>query len=92
VAMEESLAEAISALAGEVGLFSTGRALGGSAGEVGGPAPLWPQEALDLLDRAEERLRSGDWAGFGAALEELRTLLRNMAGGGGGPDEGPPSI
>jgi len=53
---------------------------------------LWPQEALDLLDRAEERLRSGDWAGFGAALEELRTMLRGLAGRGGDPEEGPPSI
>jgi hypothetical protein len=35
-----------------------------------------PREALDLLDSAEDRLRSGDWAGFGEALERLRQLLR----------------
>ncbi|NNF37090.1 MAG: hypothetical protein HKN71_00365, partial [Gemmatimonadetes bacterium] len=40
-----------------------------------------PREALDLLDAAEDRLRSGDWAGFGDALERLRRLLRS----GGGP-------
>lgn len=31
--------------------------------------------ALELLNRAEERLQDGDWAGFGEALEELRDVL-----------------
>jgi len=43
----------------------------------------WPQEALDLLDRAEESLKAGDWAGFGTALEELRVLLQGLSEGGG---------
>jgi uncharacterized protein len=44
---------------------------------------VWPSEALELLEQAEERLREGDFAGFGRALEELRTLLRQAAPGGG---------
>jgi uncharacterized membrane protein (UPF0182 family) len=50
---------------------------------VGAPAPArgagWPQEALDLLDRAEERLRTGDWGGYGQALDELRSLLDRLS-------------
>lgn len=83
VAMEPTLAEAISALA----------LAGGDEAPVlspvedpegGPPAPaLLPREALSLLNEAEDRLRSGDWAGFGEALEELRALLRNLSGGSG---------
>jgi uncharacterized membrane protein (UPF0182 family) len=87
VAMEPTLEEAISSLAmaggGEAPVLS---AVGDPVGdpEEGLPSPaLWPQEALDLLDEAEDRLRSGDWAGYGEALEELRALLRNLSGGGG---------
>ena len=46
---------------------TTGAALGEQAG--------WPREALDLLDRARERLGEGDWAGDGRLMEELRSLL-----------------
>ncbi len=84
VAMEETLQEAIAALA----LSGGGELLSLSPSgeqEVRVPSPeLWPQEALDLLDVAETRLKDGDYAGFGRALEELRTLLRNISGGGGG--------
>ena len=41
----------------------------------------WPSEALDLLDRAEEALRAGDFGGFGARLGELRDLLRRFEEG-----------
>lgn len=83
VAMEESLAGAIAALAGAAGDPLPGQdpvELG--APEISTPTSAWPQEALQLLDRAEERLREGDWGGFGQALEELRALLRSMSGGG----------
>lgn len=83
VAMEPTLQEAIAALA----LSSGGELLSPSQGgdqEERVPSPeLWPQEALDLLDVAETRLKDGDWAGFGQALEELRALLRNLSGDGG---------
>jgi len=84
VAMEETLEEAIGSLA----LAAGGEAVADLAGPAAEaqetlPSPArWPREALDLLDRAEERLRSGDWSGFGQALEELRALLRNLSGGG----------
>jgi hypothetical protein len=81
--MEESLGDAIATLA-----LSTGRAA--PLSPSGGPdvAPpetpldraLWPQEALDLLDRAESLLREGDWSGFGEALAELRAYLRGLSG------------
>ncbi|GMR13446.1 MAG: UPF0182 family protein [Gemmatimonadota bacterium] len=42
----------------------------------------WPAEALDLLDEAERRLRSGDYEGFGSALAELRALLNRLNAAG----------
>lgn len=36
----------------------------------------WRRRALDLLEVAEQRLRAGDWTGFGASWNELRALLR----------------
>lgn len=47
---------------------------------------VWPQRALDLLDQAEERLRKGDWAGFGARWEELRAFLNGVQTPGPPPD------
>ncbi|NIP81655.1 MAG: hypothetical protein GWM90_21540, partial [Gemmatimonadetes bacterium] len=38
----------------------------------------WPARALELLDRAGERLRAGDWAGYGETLDELRALLERL--------------
>ncbi len=35
-------------------------------------------EALRLLDEADERLRNGDWEGFGEKLRELRSLLEGQ--------------
>jgi hypothetical protein len=35
----------------------------------------WSSQALDLLDRAESRLRDGDWAGYGDLMGQLRRLL-----------------
>ena len=85
VAMEPTLPEAIEALAAASG---TGLPEVSTEGEAGEAAPAvtagWPQEALDLLDRAETSLREGDWTGFGQALEELRTLLSGLSGAPGG--------
>jgi len=38
----------------------------------------WPEAALRLLEEADQRLRSGDFAGFGERWSELRELLRGM--------------
>ena len=71
VAMEETLAGALAALGGGRGAVMETRIL---------PDADLPEsrEALDLLDAAEEALRSGDWAGFGAALEQLRSVLEQL--------------
>jgi uncharacterized protein len=69
------------ALAG-LGLHGRGRA---ATEDLSGPGVagmpgvgVWPRRALDLLERAEARLRVGDWAGYGRALEELRALLHEL--------------
>lgn len=84
VSMEPSLEDAISALAAS----GAGEAVvSGEEGPIARPPSAgaqWPAEALDLLDQAEARLREGDWAGFGAALDQLRALLRNASSGGSG--------
>lgn len=81
VSMAESLSAAVAALAGWEGAPEGAAPHGGGTGGAGGLSSA----ALDLLDRAEERLRAGDWAGFGEALRELRALL-----GGRGGDGAPP--
>jgi hypothetical protein len=39
--------------------------------------------ALTHYNRALERLKAGDWAGFGAELDELRAALEGMERSGG---------
>jgi len=36
-------------------------------------------EALALYGQAQERLRAGDWAGFGSSLDALEAVLRRLA-------------
>jgi len=80
VAMADDLMGAIAALAGWSAVPQVGPGGTGS----GAPAGL-PRAALELLDRAEERLRAGDWGAFGEALRELRALLEAGAPGGDSP-------
>jgi uncharacterized membrane protein (UPF0182 family) len=86
VAMAESLRGAVDELAGSAALQPSAVESTDTRptdAPVSGP---WPTAALDLLAEAEARLREGDWAGFGAALAELRALLQDLerSGGGGG--------
>ena len=37
------------------------------------------REALADYERAIERLKAGDWAGFGAELDALRPLLEELS-------------
>lgn len=79
VVMTSTLTEAIALLAqGETG--GEGERMPDGQDPFG--ALRWPAEALSLLDRAEARLRDGDFAGFGEALDELRSLLGRISPGG----------
>jgi len=70
VAMEPTLEGALAALLGG----SLVDALAES--ESGRPS----SEALDILNRAEESLRAGEWQTFGRYLEELRRVLERSVG------------
>ena len=77
VVMKETLAEALSALF-EAGAVAT--VPSASAGtRPAGPAADRAREALDHYNLAIERLKSGDWTGFGTELDAMRGLLENLS-------------
>ena len=85
VVMTESLADALSQLAGST---IVPNALGATVTRdrpTGSEQPtegtIWSTAALDLLEQAEARAREGDWQGFGEALDELRALLQRLESG-----------
>lgn len=82
VTMEPTLSGAVAVMAGEQVEEGPSRPAPSPAAQETDPTTRWPQEALDLLDRAESRLRDGDYEGFGQALSDLRALLRQLSGGG----------
>jgi uncharacterized membrane protein (UPF0182 family) len=86
VVMAESLQGAVAELAGSAALAPPAVEGAGTRRTDAPVGSAWPTAALDLLAEAEARLREGDWAGFGAALAELRALLQELerTGGGGG--------
>lgn len=77
VVMKETLAEALGALFAESGAAP---AVSNTAGEmfVSSPGASQAQQALDRYNQAMERLKSGDWKGFGAQLDAMRELLEEM--------------
>ncbi len=81
VVMEETLPAALAALFEE---SAPAAALPGPAALVGpspaGPADERARQALGHYDKALERLKAGDWAGFGAELDALRPLLEQLSG------------
>jgi uncharacterized membrane protein (UPF0182 family) len=82
VSMGATLDAAVAALAGD--RAPRPREVQLELGALSSPDPgIWPREALDLLDLAERRVRQGDWAGFGAAMQELRRLLERLSPQGG---------
>jgi len=84
VAMEETLPQAIQALA-RIGddsapdlIFTEGTADLPRADLPRLDMAQWPAEALTLLERADSALRAGDFQGFGETLDELRALLEGL--------------
>lgn len=72
VVMEATLGEALAALFKETApMASTPR----------GTADARAREALAHYDRAIERLKAGDWSGFGSELDALRPLLEGLGAG-----------
>jgi uncharacterized membrane protein (UPF0182 family) len=77
VVMKETLAEALSALFADSGATpaTTGFVTKApSEGAADGRA----QEALIRYNQAMERLKSGDWAGFGKEIDAMRGLLEDL--------------
>jgi uncharacterized protein len=75
VVMEETLTAALSALFTE----SAVAAAPGTATEAReGSAARRAQEALDHYNHAIERLKSGDWTGFGKEIDAMRGVLEDI--------------
>ena len=77
VVMEETLPGALAALFKESARVAGLPAPTGSS--PSGPADERARQALADYDRALDRLRAGDWAGFGAELDALRPLLEELS-------------
>ncbi|WJR77501.1 UPF0182 family protein [Bradyrhizobium sp. NP1] len=74
VVMKETLAEALSALFPEPGVTPTAPSAATKT-PLAGPA----RQALDHYSQAMERLKAGDWAGFGTQIEAMRALLEQLS-------------
>jgi uncharacterized protein len=84
VVMEETLGAALAALFKETAP-PPARPAEAAAASPAGPADARAREALAHYDRAIERLKAGDFAGFGTELDALRPLLEAL----GRPTRGP---
>ncbi len=78
VVMEETLPAALAALFKETAPVAGLPALAGPS--AAGPASSQARDALAHYDRAIDRLKAGDWAGFGAELDAMRPLLEELSG------------
>ena len=83
VVMEETLAQALAALFTEP-MHPSQHAGASSRGLMAPPAGR-DQEALSHYRQAMERLKAGDWQGFGAELDKLRTVLERSSEAAGEP-------
>jgi hypothetical protein len=76
VVMEETLDQTLAALFREAGARPVAEAPAGAASAA--VERDRAHAALGHYDRALERLRAGDWAGFGAELDQLRSSLESL--------------
>jgi len=82
VAMKNTLDEALAEVFGESP--PAGKPLPAKPSET--PAPPSPAtgplgaRALELFEKAQKQIRDGDWAGYGATMQELGKVLREMTG------------
>lgn len=84
VAMADTLRQALAALFRAAPAPAPVTPVVATAGPSAAPAPPsgnLAAEALDDYDRAIERLKAGDWSGFGAKLDALRPLLQSLSRG-----------
>jgi uncharacterized protein len=77
VVMEETLPAALAALFKESAPVAAPPALGPPP--AAGPANAQARDALAHYDRAIDRLKAGDWAGFGSELDAMRPLLEELS-------------
>jgi uncharacterized membrane protein (UPF0182 family) len=78
VVMKETLAEALAALF--AGSGATPVTAGAQAATpLPGAAASQAQQALDRYDQAVERLKAGDWKGFGTEFDALHDTLEKMS-------------
>lgn len=86
-AMANTLREAVAILFGgsatataPARVAAPSTAPGATAVPMGATATAkWPARALDLLDQADRALRAGDYATFGARLNELKKFLQEAS-------------
>jgi hypothetical protein len=78
VVMKETLAEALSALFVEPGVAPASPNATAETPRTS-PETSRAQEALDRYNQAVERLKSGDWKGFGTEFDAMRELLEEMS-------------
>ena len=76
VAMKPDLRAAVAALGGDMATAPTPTPTNAPAGDA-----TWTQRALELMREAEERLRAGDFAGFGNAWGRLKAMLEQQGSG-----------
>jgi hypothetical protein len=77
VVMKETLTDALTALFPEPGAVP---AVSSAREEMppAGAAATQAQQALDRYNQAMERLKAGDWKGFGTQFDALRAILEKM--------------
>jgi len=77
VVMEDTLPQALAALFGQAVPAAPVPVSASLAAP--GPMDARARAALEHYDKAIERLKAGDWAGFGAELDAMKPLLQGMA-------------